>query len=88
MNTEELKKPECPFCYISCNDPNCSVVGCDGSKDICYKALYCGIYPYSQFCNPNGCKERLKKYFDERVEHSAKRIVDGVIKTLLKDNTF
>lgn len=85
---EELKKPECPFCYASCNDPECCVVGCDGSKDICNKALYCGIYPYSQFCNPDGCGERIKKYFDERIENSAKRIVDGVIKTLLKDNTF
>ena len=86
--SEELKKPECPFCYISCNDPACAVTGCDGTKDICNKALYCGIYSYSQFCNPNGCKERLKKYFDEKIEKSAKRIVDDVIKTLLKDKTF
>jgi hypothetical protein len=85
---EELKKPECPFCYVSCNDSDCTVVGCDGSKDICNKALYCGIYPHSQFCNPNGCKERLKEYFDKKIEDSAKRIVDGVIKTFLKNNTF
>jgi hypothetical protein len=54
----------------------------------CNKALYCGVYPYSQFCNPNGCKERLKEYFDKKIEDSAKRIVDGVIKTFLKNNTF
>lgn len=86
--SDKLKKPDCPFCYISCNDPDCSVVGCDGSKDICNKALYCGIYPYSQFCNPNRCKERLKEYFDKKIEDSAKRIVDEVIKTFLKNNTF
>jgi hypothetical protein len=86
--SDKLEKPDCPFCYISCNDSDCSVVGCGGNKDICNKALYCGIYPYSQFCNPNGCKERLKEYFDKKIEDSAKRIVDGVIKTFLKNNTF
>lgn len=83
---DELKKPECPFCYVSCNDSNCSVVGCDGTKDICNKALYCGIYPYQQFCTPNSCRERIKAYFDERIERSAKNMVENVIRTLLKDN--
>lgn len=80
---DELKKPECPFCYVSCNDPDCSVVGCDGTKDICDKALYCGVYPFSYPCIPDSCKERLKEYFDECIERSAKSMVNTVIDTLL-----
>lgn len=82
---EELKKPECPFCYISCNDTNCCVVGCDGTKEICNKALYCGIYPYAKFCTPDSCKEQIKAYLDECVNCSAKAMIDTVIQTFNKN---
>lgn len=86
--SEELKKPECPFCYVSCCDPNCSVVGCNGTKNICRKALYCGAYPYSKFCTPDSCKEELKAYFDECIERSAKDMLETIMETLLKNGTI
>lgn len=82
---DELKKPECPFCYVSCNVPNCSVVGCDGSKEICNKALYCGVYPHQVFCKQGNCKKHIKAYLDKCIERSAKRMFEAAVLNVKKE---
>ena len=82
MNKEQLKKPECPLCYISCNDVNCCVINCNGDKEMCNKALYCSLYlPYQKFCHGDeNCVQKIKEYIETKVNKG----VDDKFYKLLK----
>jgi hypothetical protein len=78
----ELKKPECPFCYVDCIGFYTCCVRCVGiaKHPECDKDLYCSISDGDsrERCDPTQCENRLKAY----VTNECKRKLNNKLEAL------